>query len=94
MRSESFQYTAPLIQADEHKSVSVASRESSQGLLLACRCVGYADFRDSGAAQNAISIYNGWRGFGGSQGLALRVLQPTQPAHQSLKREREGQGNM
>ncbi|BDA50771.1 probable RNA-binding protein 1 at C-terminar half [Coccomyxa sp. Obi] len=51
--------------------------------------VGYIDFRDVSAANNATSIYDGWRGWS-SAGLIMKTMQPLPSGGLPMKRSREG----
>ena len=56
------------------------------------RLVGFLEFRDSALAASAISLYNGWKGWG-HLGLAMKFVQPAPVLLQPmLKRERDGPG--
>ncbi len=72
-----------------HHVVS-ASLVPEQQLLSRCACAHTRlEFRDSANAFNAISLYNGWKGWG-HLGLAMKFVQPAPVLQQPMpKRERD-----
>ncbi len=67
------------------------TQRSSITCVCMCRLVGYIDFRDISAANNATSIYNGWRGWSAA-GLIMKTMQPLPTGGLPIKRSREGPG--